>query len=90
MRLGVNIRVRETFYFLHLSFGACTLRGKLKKQLKFLETLSLEERVKVGVMIEIKVRFGVRVRIAVQDFLLCSCSLRKSINLVVPLVVSLW
>lgn len=90
MRLAVNIRVRETFYFLHLSFGACTVRGNLKKQLKFLETLSLEERFMVGVMVEIKVRFGVRVRIAVQDFLFYSCSVRKSINLLVPLVVSLW
>lgn len=88
-RLGVNISVMETVYFLHFSFGACTMRAKLKKQLKFLATLSLEERFNVGVKIEFKVKVGVRVRIAVQDLLLHSCSVRKSINLVVPLVVSL-
>lgn len=65
------------------------MRAKLKKQLKFLVILSLEERFNVGVKVEFKVKVGVRVRIAVQDLLLHSCSVRKSINLVVSLVVSL-
>lgn len=41
-------------------------------------------------MVEINVRVDVRVRIAVQDLLLHSCSVRKSINWEVPMVVSLW